>query len=180
MSPSFGHSCIGKALSRSASSASGAISRLLNCAVVSRNWSMSRTDAAESAFLTEEQRTKVYWANFYAEHGYAAGSSFFELVQERDDTPQRLIVRGENDDELEALTRWAWESSIVPRFLEVMAIGDNWNDREMLEYAGFPVVMGNSVPELQSLGWTVTLSNDENGVAEAIRTYALNETAKIT
>ena len=27
---------------------------------------------------------------------------------------------------------------------EVMAIGDNWNDFEMLEYAGLPIVMGNS------------------------------------
>jgi hypothetical protein len=57
-----------------------------------------------------------------------------------------------------------------------MAIGDNWNDRDMLEYAGLPVVMGNSVPELKSLGWQVTLSNDESGVAEAIRTHALTET----
>jgi Cof subfamily protein (haloacid dehalogenase superfamily) len=77
-----------------------------------------------------------------------------------------------------ALAEWAQRRGVLQQ--EVMAIGDNWNDREMLEYAGFPVVMGNSVPELQSLGWTVTLSNDENGVAEAIRTYALNETAKIT
>ena len=61
------------------------------------NWSLSRTDAAESAFLTEEQRTKVYWANFYAEHGYATGSSFFEMVQARDDTPQRLIDIGCGD-----------------------------------------------------------------------------------
>jgi hypothetical protein len=77
-----------------------------------------------------------------------------------------------------ALAEWAQRRGISRQ--EVMAIGDNWNDREMLEFAGFPVVMGNSVPELQSLGWTVTLSNDENGVAEAIRTYALNETARIS
>jgi Cof subfamily protein (haloacid dehalogenase superfamily) len=76
-----------------------------------------------------------------------------------------------------ALAEWAQRRGVLQP--EVMAIGDNWNDREMLEFAGFPVVMGNSVPELQSLGWTVTLSNDENGVAEAIRTYALHETAKI-
>jgi SAM-dependent methyltransferase len=61
------------------------------------NWSLSRTDAAESAFLTEEQRTKVYWANFYAEHGYAAGSSFFELVQASDETPPRLVDIGCGD-----------------------------------------------------------------------------------
>jgi hypothetical protein len=57
---------------------------------------------------------------------------------------------------------------------EVMAIGDNLNDREMLEFAGVPVVMGNSVPELKSLGWRQTLSNDEGGVAAAISTYALD------
>ena len=76
-----------------------------------------------------------------------------------------------------ALAEWAHRRGIARE--EVMAIGDNWNDREMLEFAGLPVVMGNSVPELQSLGWTVTLSNDQNGVAEAIRSYALDEAARI-
>jgi Cof subfamily protein (haloacid dehalogenase superfamily) len=56
---------------------------------------------------------------------------------------------------------------------EVMAIGDNFNDREMLEFAGLAVVMANSVPELKSFGWRQTLSNDEAGVAAAIREYAL-------
>jgi 5-amino-6-(5-phospho-D-ribitylamino)uracil phosphatase len=57
----------------------------------------------------------------------------------------------------------------------VMAIGDNWNDREMLEFAGRPVVMGNSVAELKSLGWPITLSNDEDGLAAAIRRYAFDD-----
>ncbi len=35
-----------------------------------------------------------------------------------------VIVGGENDHELEALTRFSWERGIVPRFLEVMAIGE--------------------------------------------------------
>ena len=51
---------------------------------------------------------------------------------------------------------------------DVMAIGDNLNDLEMLQYAGLPVVMGNSVPELKTLGWRETLSNDQGGVAAAI------------
>jgi Cof subfamily protein (haloacid dehalogenase superfamily) len=55
---------------------------------------------------------------------------------------------------------------------DVMAIGDNLNDMEMLQYAGLPVVMGNSVPELKSLGWRETLSNDQCGVAAAIELYA--------
>jgi Cof subfamily protein (haloacid dehalogenase superfamily) len=59
---------------------------------------------------------------------------------------------------------------------DVMAIGDNFNDREMLEFAGLPVVMGNCVPELKALGWRETLSNDDGGVAAAIAEYALGGT----
>jgi hydroxymethylpyrimidine pyrophosphatase-like HAD family hydrolase len=70
-----------------------------------------------------------------------------------------------------ALAEWVRRRGIAQS--EVMAIGDNWNDRDMLEFAGLPVVMGNSVAELKSLGWPVTLSNDECGVAAAIRRYVL-------
>ena len=71
-----------------------------------------------------------------------------------------------------ALAEWARRRGVARE--EVMAIGDNWNDCEMLEFAGLPIVMGNSVAELKTRGWAVTLTNDEHGVAEAIRTYALS------
>jgi len=58
---------------------------------------------------------------------------------------------------------------------DVMAIGDNLNDMEMLQFAGLPVVMANSVPELKSLGWRETLSNDQGGVAAAIELYAYGD-----
>jgi Cof subfamily protein (haloacid dehalogenase superfamily) len=60
---------------------------------------------------------------------------------------------------------------------EVMAVGDNHNDVEMLSYAGIPIVMGNSVAELKNFGWHQTASNDENGVAVAIEKFALREAA---
>ena len=60
---------------------------------------------------------------------------------------------------------------------EVMAVGDNHNDLEMLSFAGIPVVMGNSVPELKNFGWHQTGTNDENGVAVAITQFALREPA---
>src|SRR3981081_2138647 len=47
---------------------------------------------------------------------------------------------------------------------EVMAMGDNHNDVEMLEFAGHPVIMGNACAELRGRGWTVTLGNDQYGV----------------
>jgi len=70
-----------------------------------------------------------------------------------------------------ALTQWATRCRVQPG--EVMAIGDNENDLEMLRFAGHPVVMRNGTAALQSNGWPVTLSNDEEGVAEAIRRYIL-------
>lgn len=56
---------------------------------------------------------------------------------------------------------------------EVMAIGDNHNDLEMLTFAGIPIVMGNGIPELKAYGWHETGTNDQNGVALAIEEFAL-------
>ena len=58
---------------------------------------------------------------------------------------------------------------------EVMAVGDNFNDLEMLEFAGVPVIMGNSVPGLRDRGWAMTGDNESAGLAEAIRKFALSE-----
>jgi hypothetical protein len=65
-----------------------------------------------------------------------------------------------------ALARWAKHRGIPQE--QVMAIGDNYNDVEMLAFAGRPFIMGNAPAELHNRGWTVTLSNAENGVAAAI------------
>jgi Cof subfamily protein (haloacid dehalogenase superfamily) len=58
---------------------------------------------------------------------------------------------------------------------EVMAIGDNFNDLEMLEFAGRPVVMANAVAELKTRGWHITASQNEAGVADAIEQFALSK-----
>ena len=65
-----------------------------------------------------------------------------------------------------ALERWAKYRGI-PRE-QVMAIGDNYNDIEMLAFAGVPFIMGNASEELRGRGWPVTLANDQNGVAAAL------------
>jgi HAD superfamily hydrolase (TIGR01484 family) len=65
-----------------------------------------------------------------------------------------------------ALERWATYRGI-PR-AEVMAIGDNYNDIEMLAFAGHPFIMGNAADDLRRPGWSVTLSNDQCGVAAAV------------
>jgi len=70
-----------------------------------------------------------------------------------------------------ALRNWASRQGYTPG--EVMAIGDNFNDLEMLSFAGIPVVMGNSVAEMRADGWHVTGTNDEGGVGQAIERFAL-------
>jgi Cof subfamily protein (haloacid dehalogenase superfamily) len=57
---------------------------------------------------------------------------------------------------------------------QVMAVGDNYNDLEMLEFAGLPVVMANSVAGLTERGWTITGDNESAGLAAAIRKFALS------
>ena len=56
---------------------------------------------------------------------------------------------------------------------QVMAVGDNFNDLEMLEYAGTPVVMANAVEGLRQPGWHMTRHQDDAGLAHAIRQLAL-------
>jgi hypothetical protein len=65
-----------------------------------------------------------------------------------------------------ALERWANYRRITPD--QVMAIGDNYNDIEMLAFAGHPFIMGNASEELRSRGWKLTRSNAESGVTAAI------------
>lgn len=68
----------------------------------------------------------------------------------------------------------AWRATALglePR--HVMAIGDNLNDLEMLEFAGVPVIMGNAVDALKGRGWHETAAHDEAGVAAAIHRWVL-------
>ena len=56
---------------------------------------------------------------------------------------------------------------------EVMAIGDNYNDLEMLRFVGTPIVMGNAEEALKQLGWPVTCDCNSGGVARAVEQYVL-------
>ena len=55
----------------------------------------------------------------------------------------------------------------------ILAIGDNYSDLEMLEYAGVGVVMANCVEELKGRGFYLTASNEALGVAKALNQFVL-------
>jgi Cof subfamily protein (haloacid dehalogenase superfamily) len=65
-----------------------------------------------------------------------------------------------------ALERWAAHLGVSAA--ETLAIGDNYNDVEMLEFAGHPFVMGNASDDLKQNGWPVTRDADDCGVAAAL------------
>ena len=72
----------------------------------------------------------------------------------------------------------AEEQGLTPH--EVMAIGDNFNDLEMLQYAGTSVLMGNADASLRALlqacgGCHTTTTNDEDGVGLAIEKFILRK-----
>ncbi len=84
---------------------------------------------------------------------------------------------------LEIMPRGVDKGSALAGFLqnigirreELLAVGDGYNDDTMLEYAGIGVAMGNAFPEIKDLADYVTCSNDEDGVALAIRKFAFGE-----
>jgi hypothetical protein len=63
---------------------------------------------------------------------------------------------------------------------ETMAIGDNWNDVNMLEWAGQGVMMGNASADLRSMaklrGWKQAPPNDEDGVAAMLEAVLKRQT----
>jgi Cof subfamily protein (haloacid dehalogenase superfamily) len=64
---------------------------------------------------------------------------------------------------------------------ETMAIGDNWNDVDMLEWAGQAFVMSNAALELRAMaktrGWKQAPPNDDDGVAVVLEAAVKRHTA---
>jgi Cof subfamily protein (haloacid dehalogenase superfamily) len=89
----------------------------------------------------------------------------------------RTAYPGNNLSILDLLPKGVSKSSALARLAqrlgieqaETMAIGDNWNDETMLDWAGTGVLMGNATEELRSIaparGWLIGPTNSEDGVA---------------
>ena len=58
---------------------------------------------------------------------------------------------------------------------EIIAIGDNMNDKEMIENAGLGIIMQNSAPYMKDFADIVVSDNNNDGVAEALEKYIINE-----
>lgn len=103
----------------------------------------------------------------------------------------RYRMQLEREDALQVSSSWENNLELMPKGIDkglalrelagelhipresVMALGDYDNDLSMFTYAGFAVAMGNAPEHVKAEADAVTLSNGEDGVAHAIRTWAL-------
>lgn len=79
-----------------------------------------------------------------------------------------------------ALAEWARIRGVTRE--QVMAVGDNHNDLDMLQFAGLAIVMGNAVPGLLEVCdtndcWHATLKNDADGLAVAIEKWVFGKSS---
>lgn len=58
---------------------------------------------------------------------------------------------------------------------EIMALGDQENDVEMISYVKYGIAMGNAIEQVKEVSYDVTLSNEESGVSHTIKKYILNK-----
>lgn len=58
---------------------------------------------------------------------------------------------------------------------DVIAIGDNINDKKMIEKAGLGIAMGQSHPEVKKVAKQITTSNLEDGVAKVLKEIVKNK-----
>ena len=85
--------------------------------------------------------------------------------------PTDIEITSADADKGEALLALAGELGI--RREEVMAMGDGSNDLGLMKAAGLSVAMGNASREIMDAADYVTLDNEHDGVAEAVRRFVL-------
>lgn len=83
--------------------------------------------------------------------------------------PTYLEIMNSNTSKTRAINKLLDIYNIVDS--EVVAIGDNYNDVDMLKFAGLGIAMGNAPYEVKLISDDVTFSNDDDGVGEAIFKY---------
>ena len=89
-----------------------------------------------------------------------------------------LEIGGENTSKADALLFLLDKLGLTRKNL--LACGDSPNDLEMLQLAEIGVVMGNADEHMKNQGDYITLSNDESGVAHAVRRFVMRDNDEMT
>jgi len=98
--------------------------------------------------------------------------SFLERFTVSKVTPFNVEVMKKSSNKRSGLEKIAEQFKIKPS--EIICIGDSGNDKQMIEYAGLGVAMGNAFQEIKEIANYVTFTNEGNGVAHVIEKFILN------
>jgi len=108
-----------------------------------------------------------------------------QLDREFGSAVRHLVINNTNDEGafLEIMTpgnsKWRALSVLIEAQgitpAQVMCIGDEINDLEMIQHAGLGVAMGNAIPAIKAVAAYTTRSNEEDGVAHVIEQFLLKE-----
>ena len=52
---------------------------------------------------------------------------------------------------------------------DIVAFGDNYNDKEMLESVGMGIAMGNAPDDIKNIANDVTSTNNQDGIFNALQ-----------
>jgi len=88
-------------------------------------------------------------------------------------SPFNVEVMKKSISKRTGLEKIAKDLKIKPH--EIICIGDSGNDKQMIQYAGLGVAMGNAFPEIKEIADYVTYSNEDNGVAHVIEKFILSQ-----
>jgi Cof subfamily protein (haloacid dehalogenase superfamily) len=84
-----------------------------------------------------------------------------------------LEIMSPGNSKWQALSVLMAQEGIVPE--QVIAIGDEINDLEMIRHAGLGVAMGNAIPAIKAVAKYITRPNEEDGVAHVVERFLLKE-----
>ncbi|WP_027702447.1 Cof-type HAD-IIB family hydrolase [Metaclostridioides mangenotii] len=103
-------------------------------------------------------------------------TSILPVIKEELETIEGLKITSSWENNIEIMSEGVDKGQAIKMLCEhlnidkseIMAFGDNYNDIEMLEYAGLGVAMGNSNDDIKEIADYVTDTNEESGFANAI------------
>jgi 5-amino-6-(5-phospho-D-ribitylamino)uracil phosphatase len=84
-----------------------------------------------------------------------------------------LEIMSPGNSKWRALSRLIDREGFTPE--QVICIGDEVNDLEMITHAGLGVAMGNAIAAVKAVAQHVTYSNEEDGVAHVVEQFILKE-----
>ena len=104
--------------------------------------------------------------------GFPDNSCRVQAYVDSSDTVRSLGIYSAGTSKGKALELVCEKLEIAPE--DGMAIGDNWSDKPMLDFAGIGVIMGNAPADMKSRGEHVAPTNDDQGVRWAVEEFVVS------